>query len=73
MHAQQDSNFGPYGVPSAALLARASRGYAHFLDQMTEDQEQVHHADSGAGQDALPNRRPALDVHRREAATEGGS
>ncbi|MFB7215408.1 hypothetical protein [Streptomyces sp. NPDC056255] len=28
-----------YGVPSPALLARADRGYARFLAQRTEDQD----------------------------------
>ncbi|WP_327270767.1 hypothetical protein OG233_30660 (plasmid) [Streptomyces sp. NBC_01218] len=28
-----------YGVPSPALLARAHRGYAKFLDQEPEDQD----------------------------------
>ncbi|MEU1536284.1 hypothetical protein ABZ460_44185 [Streptomyces fagopyri] len=28
-----------YGVPSPALLARADRGFARFLAQRTEDQD----------------------------------
>ncbi|SFY41595.1 hypothetical protein OH786_34395 [Streptomyces atratus] len=28
-----------YGVPSPALLARADRGFARFLAQQTEDQD----------------------------------
>ncbi|WP_406349393.1 hypothetical protein OHA44_37700 [Streptomyces sp. NBC_00144] len=28
-----------YGVPSPALLARADHGFARFLDQHTEDQD----------------------------------
>ncbi|WP_331734525.1 MULTISPECIES: hypothetical protein [unclassified Streptomyces] len=34
-----------YGVPSPALLARADRGYARFLAQRTEDQDE--RADGG--------------------------
>ncbi|MFE6904123.1 hypothetical protein ACFVFJ_46265 [Streptomyces sp. NPDC057717] len=38
-----------YGVPSPALLARADRGYARFLSQRTEDQDDRH----GGGEDTL--------------------
>ncbi|MGW1405374.1 hypothetical protein [Streptomyces sp. NPDC002403] len=34
-----------YDVPSPALLARADRGYARFLTQQTEDQDE--RADAG--------------------------
>ncbi|MFE7268597.1 hypothetical protein ACFU9B_42630 [Streptomyces sp. NPDC057592] len=36
-----------YGVPSTALLARADRGYARFLAQRAEDQDD--RADGGEG------------------------
>ncbi|WP_328898558.1 hypothetical protein OHR86_00065 [Streptomyces sp. NBC_00441] len=45
---------------------RASRGYAHVLAQMTEDQD--GRADSGYGKDVLRDRRPALGIRGREAA-----
>lgn len=34
-----------YGIPSPALLARADRGFARFLGQHSEDQ------DNGVGED----------------------
>lgn len=39
-----------YGVPSPALLARADRGFARFLGQHNEDQ------DDGAGGGEAPQR-----------------
>ncbi|MFE4335771.1 hypothetical protein ACFRQM_42250 [Streptomyces sp. NPDC056831] len=37
-----------YGVPSPALLARAGRGFARFLAQRTEDQDD---GPDGGGED----------------------
>ncbi|MFE5669237.1 hypothetical protein ACFQ7W_35630 [Streptomyces niveus] len=39
--APEDRGLQPpaYGVPSPALLARADRGFARFLAQHTEDQD----------------------------------